>query len=181
MSTTTDTDLPQTSLAAGDWQVDPAESELAFETRILFGTIPVRGSYSDYAGELHLDPSGDASGELRIEARTVRTGIRKRDNHLKSGDFFAVDEHPQLRFELATLGASPDGSPRLSGTLHVRGHALPIDTEVSLEQVSPDRLRINADFPVNHRSSGLGQTGSGWKKVPESLRAHAALTLARTS
>ncbi len=181
MSTAPETNLTQTSLAAGDWQIDPAESELAFETRILFGTIPVRGRYSDYAGELHVDPSGEASGELLIDAKTVRTGIRKRDNHLKSGDFFAVDEHPHLRFELATLGASPGGSPRLSGTLHVRGRALAIDTEVSLDQVSPDRLRIEADFPVDHRSSGLRETGSGWKKVPESLRAHAALTLARTS
>ena len=181
MSTTLDTNLTQTSLAAGDWQIDPAESELAFETRILFGMIPVRGRYSEYAGELHVDPSGSASGELRIEARTVRTGIRKRDNHLRSSDFFAVDDHPHLRFELATLTASSGGSPRLTGTLHVRGHALPIDAQVSLEQVGPDRLRINADFPVDHRSSGLGDTGSGWKKVPETLRAHAALTLARTS
>jgi polyisoprenoid-binding protein YceI len=164
----------------GDWQIVPAESELAFETHILFGLIPVRGRYSEYAGALHVDPSGTASGELKVEAKTVRTGIKKRDRHLRSGDFFAVDDHPHLRFELATLETSPGGSSLMTGTLHIRGHALAIKSPVSLEQVRPDSLRINADFPVDHRSSGLRDVGSGWKKVPETLRVHAALTLART-
>jgi polyisoprenoid-binding protein YceI len=167
------------TLPVGDWRVVAADSELGFETRILFGLIPVRGRYSAYTGELHIDSAGRASGELRIDAATVATGIKKRDRHLRSTDFFAVEEHPHLRFELAALAADADGALMLTGTLHVRDEALPVAAPVSVEQAGPDKLRVDGDFNVDHRASGLRSSGVGWKKVPETLRVKAALTLER--
>jgi polyisoprenoid-binding protein YceI len=171
---------PITSIA-GDWAVVPADSELGFETRILLGLIPVRGRYSGFAGELHADDAGNADGSLYIEAATVSTGIKKRDAHLRSDDFFAVEEHPHLRFELQSLVPDGRGGFDLSGTLHIRGHELAIETPVSVSATGPDRLRVDGEFPVDHRSSGLHASGSGWKKVPDALHVHAALTLQRTS
>ncbi|HEY2181578.1 MAG TPA: YceI family protein [Solirubrobacteraceae bacterium] len=170
---------PITSIA-GDWAVVPADSELGFETRILFGLIPVRGRYSGFAGELHVDDAGDADGSLYIEAATVSTGIKKRDAHLRSGDFFAVEEHPHLRFELQSLVPDARDGFDLSATLHIRGHELAIETPVSVSAAGPARLRVDGEFPVDHRLSGLRSTGSGWKKVPDALHVKAALTLQRT-
>lgn len=167
------------TLPVGDWHVVVPDSELGFETRVVFGLLPVRGRYSRYTGELHVDDAGSARGELRIEAATVTTGIKKRDKHLRSGDFFAVDEHPHLRFELDALALGADGAPTLTGTLHIRDEALPIEAPVSVEQAGPDRLRVDADFNVEHRASGLRSSGVGWKKVPEKVRVTAALMLER--
>jgi polyisoprenoid-binding protein YceI len=180
MASTSTTNEDPRVLTAGDWAVVPTDSELGFETRILFGLIPVRGRYSRYAGELHVDTTGNATGNLRVEAASVSTGIKKRDTHLRSRDFFAVEEHPHLRFELDALQPDDDGSLTLTGTLHVRDHALPIKTPISITAAGPDRLRLDADFDVDHRASSLGSSGSGWKKVPETLAVHAALTLQRT-
>jgi len=172
-------DTHSTRLPLGDWHVVPADSELGFVTRILFGLVPVRGSYSGVSGELHVDGAGNASGELLIDAATVSTGIGKRDRHLRSNDFFAADEHPHVRFTLATLVPTADGSLALTGTLHIREHELAIDTPITAEAIGADRLRVNADFNVDHRASGLRASGSGWKKVPETLHVNAALTLER--
>jgi len=163
-------------LPAGDWHVVPADSELGFETRIMFGLIPVHGRYSAYAGELHADAAGDASGSLYIDAATVRTGIKKRDNHLRSRDYFAVEEHPHLRFELSSLAPDAAGSQTVSGTLFIRGREIRIETPISLELAGPDRLRLSADFEVDHSHAGLG-----WKKVPDAVDVHAALALERMS
>jgi polyisoprenoid-binding protein YceI len=76
-----------------------ARSELGFLTRML-GLIPVRGRHSGYDGELHINSAGNASGVLRIDAATISTGIKKRDAHLRSTDFFAVERHPHMTFEL---------------------------------------------------------------------------------
>ncbi len=179
MATTQNTSTHPITLPVGDWRVVPDDSELGFEARIVFGLIPVRGRYSGYAGELHVDSAGDASGSLQIEAATVSTGIKKRDAHLRSTDFFAVEEHPQLRFELDALVPDPDGSLTSTGTLHVRNSALAIETPISIENDGPDRLRLNADLTLDHRASDLRSSGSGWKKVPQSLRVQAALTLER--
>ncbi len=180
MASTPSTDAHPVTLPVGDWRVVVPESELGFETRIMFGLVPVRGRYSGYTGELHIDDAGSVRGELQIEAATVATGIKKRDSHLRSTDFFAVDEHPHLRFELDALAPGADGALTLTGTLHIRDEALPIEAPVSVEQVGPDRLRVDGDFNVEHRASGLRSSGVGWKKVPETVRVRAALMLERT-
>jgi polyisoprenoid-binding protein YceI len=177
MTTATTTPLAPSSIATGNWKVLAEDSEVGFETRIAFGLIPVRGRFTEFAGELHVDGDERASGELRITAEKISTGINKRDRHLRSSDFFAVEEHPHLTFELVSLVPVSDRVLQLSGTLYVRGHALAIDAPVSVEQTRPGLLRIGADFDVAHRSSDLHKTGSGWKKVPAALHAHVALTL----
>jgi len=58
-----------------------------------------RGRYSGYDGDLHIDSAGNASGVLRIEAATISTGIKRRDAHLRSTDFFAVEEHSHRQID----------------------------------------------------------------------------------
>lgn len=68
MATTQTTEAHPIPLSPGDWRVDQARSELGFLTRIIFGLIAVRGRYSGFDGELHIDGAGNASGVLRVEA-----------------------------------------------------------------------------------------------------------------
>jgi polyisoprenoid-binding protein YceI len=141
----------------------------------MLGLIPVRGRYSGYDGELHIDSAGNASGVLRIDAATISTGIKKRDAHLRSTDFFAIQEHSHLTFELASLVPHADRDLTLIGTLHIRDQALPINTPVSVTTPGPDERRIDADFAVDHRASGLDFKGV------RTVRVQAALTLKRTN
>lgn len=175
MATTQITPTQPTDLPAGDWSVVPARSVLGFETRILFGLIPVRGSYSGYDGNVRVDGTGGARGTLRVEAGTLTTGIKKRDTHLRSSDFFAAEEHPHVTFELTRLVPDAEGGLTATGTLHIREEVLPISTPVSLVRTDDDGLRLDADFDVDHGASGLG-----WKRIPSSIRVKAALALART-
>lgn len=177
VATTQSTEAHPIPLPAGDWHVVPARSELGFLTRAVFGLIPVRGRYSGYDGELHIDGAGHASGFLRIEAATIRTGIKKRDAHLRSTDFFAVEEHPHLKFELASLVPNPDSDLTMTGTLHIRDQALPIKTRVSVATLGADERRLDADFEVDHRASGFEIK----RGLPRTVRVQAALTLERTS
>jgi polyisoprenoid-binding protein YceI len=175
MATSETTRAHAEQLPIGDWQIDPSHSELGFLTH-MFGLIPVRGRYSSYGGNLRLDAAGNASGELRIDAATIATGIKKRDAHLRSPDFFATDDYPQLRFELARLSADPDGSRTLTGTLQIRDQALPISIPVSLARIGPDRLRLDVEFGVNPRVCGFET-----KRLPGKARVQASLTLQPTS
>jgi polyisoprenoid-binding protein YceI len=141
----------------------------------LFGLIPVRGRYSGFEGELHIDARGNASGVLRVEAETISTGIKKRDTHLRSTDYFAVERHPHLTFDLTALTPNADGEVTLTGTLHVRDRELPINATASVAAVGSDGLRIDADFEVDHRAAGFEV-----KLLPRTVRVEAALTLEAT-
>jgi polyisoprenoid-binding protein YceI len=171
VATTQITEAHPIPLSPGDWRVDPARSELGFVTH-MFGLIPVRGRYRGFDGELHIDGAGNASGVLRVEAETISTGIKKRDSHLRSTDFFAVERHPHMTFELTALTPNADGGVRLTGTLHIRDRALPIDTPASVVPVDSGGLRIDADFEVDHRAAGFEI-----KRLPRTVRIHVALTL----
>jgi polyisoprenoid-binding protein YceI len=160
-------------LSPGDWRVVPARSELGFATRIL-RLIPVRGRYSGFDGELHIDDAGNARGVLRVDAETISTGIKRRDSHLRSSDFFAVERHPHMTFELTALTPGADGGLTLAGTLQIRDRALAINTPASVAGVGSDGLRIGADFQVDHHAAGFEI-----KRLPRSVRIQAALTLER--
>ena len=116
MASTPAQERPHDPVLTGQWRVVPERSALAFETRIMLGLVPVRGRYAGYEGTLTVGADGDATGTLTIESATVSTGIKRRDRHLASTEFFAVQRFPQLRFELASLVAGEPGTARLTGT-----------------------------------------------------------------
>jgi hypothetical protein len=121
MATTTDTTSSTDPgvLPSGEWYVDPGRSQVHFHTRAMFGLFPVLGRFERFGGALRVTEAGGASGELRLDAESVRTGIGKRDAHLRTPDFFYADAHPHVTFDLAEM--TPDGdSHQVSGTLRIR-------------------------------------------------------------
>ena len=171
MATTPDSSVSSASLSRGDWQVDPVQSTLGFRTRAM-GLFPVKGSYSGFSGILHVDEAGVATGDLRIEAATVATGIKKRDQHLRSKDFFHTDAYAHMIFDLTRLEPATDGTARLIGTLHIRESDLPIDTTVTLAAAGARGLRLTGTFEIDHRSAGFE-----FKRLPRRVEIDASVTL----
>jgi polyisoprenoid-binding protein YceI len=135
------------------------------------GLFPVKGTYSDFSGTLHVDPSGVATGDLHVQAETIATGIKARDRHLRSKDFFHVAAHPQMTFDLTHLEPGTDGTARLTGTLHIRDHDLPIDTPVTLTTAGARGLRLSGAFEVDHRAAGFE-----FKRLPRHVQVEASIT-----
>ena len=172
-SITTTITRPSPVLGVGDWTVDPTRSRVHFHTRAFFGLFPVRGSFERFDGTLHVDAEGRAEGTLQIEAESVRTGISKRDAHLRTKDFFHAQEVPHVVFELDALEPAEDGYD-VSGTLQIRDKRLPIRTRAAVEPAD-GQLHIAARFPVDHHGAGLGWAKPGM--VPKVVDADIELTL----
>lgn len=90
--------------------------------------------------------------------------------HLRSTDFFAADEYPHFRFELAAVASDADHNVTLTGTLHIRDQALPIETPVSVTKIGPDvlRLGLEADLKVDHAPPAFAE------RFPKPVRVQAA-------
>lgn len=83
----------------------------------------VRGKFESFTAEVTADAAdfSDASIGFSAEVASINTGIEARDNHLRSEDFFAAEQHPQLSFRSTSISATGDGSLAVTGELTMRG------------------------------------------------------------
>jgi polyisoprenoid-binding protein YceI len=105
-----------------EWIIDPDHSVAAFSVRHMM-IAHVRGQFNKLAGVIYFDPE-DISGssvELTIEASSVFTGIQKRDDHLRSPDFFDVNRYPYISFKSTGIDSVEGNRAKVTGNLTLRG------------------------------------------------------------
>lgn len=109
----------------GTWTLDPAHSELSFWVRHL-KISKVRGTFENFEVTVTTpeDPS-KISVEASIDVSSVNTGVEPRDNHLRSSDFFLVDEHPHMLFRSTSIQVDGDDFV-MAGELTLRGVTQPV-------------------------------------------------------
>jgi polyisoprenoid-binding protein YceI len=115
---------------AGDYTLDVSHSRLGFSARHAMVTT-VRGAFKDFEGTAHIDTANPAASKvaLTIKADSIDTGVADRDAHLRSADFFDVDNHPRItfsgRFTERTAGTAFKGEVELT----IRGvtRTVPLD------------------------------------------------------
>src|SRR6476661_6229570 len=117
--TTTTTDLQFPGLVSGTWTIDSSHSEVGFTVRHLMSKV--RGLFTSFEGELHIsDNPLESSAHATIELSSVDTRNTDRDAHLRSADFFSVDEGNTMTF--TTTGLSVDyGEVKATGDLTIKG------------------------------------------------------------
>ncbi len=164
-----------TVLPTGTWRVDPTSGQVSFKARGMFGLASVNGTFSSYEGDLTVAPES-AEGELRIQAATLDTKNARRDSHLRSADFFDVDNHPTVSFTLTNL--STDGGDRVNGTgvLHIRGNRLPLTAPLTITHHG-DHLHLETSLSVDRAAAGVGWSKMGMIQGPAHL--HVSIVLAR--
>ena len=147
------------------WRIDPDRSSVEFKAPTLWGIATVKGRFSRYQGALDL--SGEPSIELTIEADSLDTKNDRRDKHLRSPDFFGVEQHPYVRFvsESATLEGE---RLKVRGLLHARGASTPLDIDATLRRAG-DELEIEAVTVADHQQLGMTWNLLAMLRTPSKL------------
>lgn len=121
----TDSTLTVPGLVPGTWKLDAAHSEITFSVRHL-AISKVKGTFEsfDVTVETTSNPL-DTKLTASIDVSSVNTRQKDRDNHLRTSDFFAIDEHPTIEF--VSTGVRQDGDEwLLDGDLTLRGVTKPV-------------------------------------------------------
>ena len=172
MSTTIDSlvrsheghDIP----AAGTYLIDTSHSAVEFVGRHL-GLAKVRGRFTDFEGRISIaDVPEQSSVEVEIDVASVESADQRRDDHLRSPDFFHVEEHPKMTFRSTQVERTGDGEWDATGDLTIRDITRPVVLHVEFEgaENSPfgdQRIGFSASTEVNREDWGLG-----WNVVLES-------------
>src|SRR5205807_4114466 len=135
---------------SGSWRLDPQRSSVEFRVRSIWGLATVRGHFDDYHG--HLDLSADPAIELTIGAASLETGNHKRDEHLRSADFFDVENHPRVRFVSDSVELKGD-TLKVHGQLSARDRSIPVELDAAVREAGGG-LEIEAATTAPHRELG---------------------------
>jgi polyisoprenoid-binding protein YceI len=123
-------------LTAGTWTFDVAHSEVAFTVRHM-GLFKVRGSFERFSGSITVDPELEKCGAtVEVEMASVGTRDANRDNHLRSADFFDVENHPTMTF-VGDRVVTDGEAVLLAGELTIRGVTRPFALTVESTGIVP--------------------------------------------
>jgi polyisoprenoid-binding protein YceI len=161
--TSTSSNSSNTSPLAGSWAVDPHQSTVEFRTKALW-LVPVKGRAKVTEGGAIVGADGSLTGTLLIDAASIDTKNKKRDEHLRSADFFEVVKYPSIIFAVSAGRFVSSDKMELEGTLTVHGQTRPLALSADVD-TSGDSAVLSTEIEIDRRSWGLSLApfGAGYK------------------
>lgn len=147
-------------MSTTQWDFDLAHSSVNFHVRHVM-VSKVHGRFTRWGGTLELDEQDLTRSrlEVTIEAASLDTQEAKRDEHLRSADFFEVEKYPSLTFKSTSITREGDGY-RVVGDLTIRGVTRPVTLEVEGGDIVKDpwggtRTGFSARTSISRKDFGL--------------------------
>jgi len=141
------------------WVLDPAHSELTFKVKHLM-ISNVKGEFKNFTAEIDNEDFKKGSVKVTIETSSIFTNSTDRDNHLKSADFFDVENHPVMSFESNNFAKVDDTGFNLKGLLTIKGVSKEVELDVEFGGTNKDPWgNVKAGFSfsgkINRKDWGL--------------------------
>ena len=153
----------------GNWQLVPAKSSVRFKNKTFWGLVPVTGEFTEVRGAGQIAANGTVSGGLVIGAASLKTGIRKRDDHLRSADFFDVEEHPTLRVEVTGLEPTGANTATVHATLTVRGVTQPLSLTATVDRLDDGTVQLTTQATIDRTEFGVSGNMAGMMPTTTTL------------
>jgi polyisoprenoid-binding protein YceI len=124
--------LSSAALANETYKFDQSQSTIGFKVHQFLGTT--NGRFTKFSGEIDIDREHPekSSVSAKIDVRSIDTGIQKRDDHLRSADFFNVAKFPEITFKSRSVKQTGPQSGDILGDFTMHGVTRPVTLHVKL-------------------------------------------------
>ena len=120
-------------LQPGTYAVDPTHTEIGFTARHMM-VAKVRGTFPEYTADVVVGQTlADSSVNVEVQLNSVDTRNEDRDNHLRTSDFFDIENHPTMTFRSTEITEDS-----MTGDLTIKGITRPVTFDLEFVGVSPD-------------------------------------------
>src|SRR5499427_2902530 len=144
----------------GQYTLDPAHSRIGFVARHAMVT-KVRGSFNEFEGTAVLDGASPANShaEVTINAASIDTRNAQRDEHLRSNDFLAMQDYPQITFASTGVRQADGTTFEVTGDLTVKGVTNSVTIPFTFEGAAKDpfgnlRAGFEGSVTINRKDYG---------------------------
>jgi len=140
------------------YNIDPAHSSFAFSVRHL-GINNVKGHFDEFAGKIVLADGAIKEASSTIQVKSIDTGVKMRDDHLRSADFFDADNHSVMTFKAKSV-EKKDDKIVLVAEFTIRGVTKEVRLPVSLsgpvkDQEGKTRIGLEGKLVINRKDYGI--------------------------
>jgi polyisoprenoid-binding protein YceI len=139
----------------GHWTLDPGRSEVTFHSPSFWGLLKVKGRFTKLTGSGRATGPDGVSGEFTIDAASVSTGIGKRDQHLRSADFFDVEKFPKIEVIVASADSTGPAAVELHADLTIKGMARHVDLPAEVTTLADGAVRLTVATALNRLDFGV--------------------------
>jgi polyisoprenoid-binding protein YceI len=149
-----------TVVPTGTWNVDPIHSRVGFSVRHL-GIATVRGTFKEFEGTLEVgEDLSSARARGTVKPASIDTHDASRDDHLRSADFFDVENYPEIAFASTSIEVTGAGEWKVVGDLTIRGvtKEIELDAEVGGTENDPwgnERIGLEASGQISRSDFGM--------------------------
>jgi polyisoprenoid-binding protein YceI len=121
------------------WSIDPAHTQIQFKIKHLMIST-VTGTLNSFEGKVVANGTDFSSAEIEVnaDASSISTANEQRDVHLKSGDFFDVEQHPKITFRSTSVNRKDSENFEVIGDLTIKGVTKPITLAVEYAGMMKD-------------------------------------------
>jgi polyisoprenoid-binding protein YceI len=150
---------------AGTWTLDPSQTSIEFHTKAMW-VLNVKGTFRAIEGGGTVGADGSTRGSIVLDAASVDTKKKKRDDHLRTKDFFEVDAFPTITFTVT--GAHPKGAGKveLTGDLTIHGLSRPVPLLADVRADGGSAI-VSVEADIDRSAWGLT-----WAKMGTGLKNH---------
>lgn len=141
------------------WVLDPAHSELTFRVKHMMITH-VKGEFREFSIDVEGEDITKSKIDVSVDASSISTHNTDRDNHLKSSDFFDVENHKELNFKSISFIQKDDAEYELKGILTIKGIRREVSLEVEFGGINTDpwgneKAGFSIEGKINRKDWGL--------------------------
>jgi polyisoprenoid-binding protein YceI len=148
-----------TTLPAGTWNLDPTHTHIGFTVRHMM-VAKVRGSFKEFSAEITVgDDPLQSSLSAEVQMASIDTGNADRDGHLRTNDFFAIEEFPTMSLRSTGFAAKGDAYT-MNADLTIRGVTKPVEFELEFDGTGQDpwgntKAGFSATATINRKDFGI--------------------------
>jgi len=145
---------------AGLWRLDPNRSTVGFTIKNFWGLVSVKARFTDVSADGHVTGRGAVYGRLDVQVASLRTGISKRDEHLRSADFFDVDRYPEISVEVTAIEPGSGDAANLRAAFTIKGVTAPVPLSVEVRTLNDGAVQMTGKTGIDR-----DQFNVGWNRL----------------
>ena len=140
---------------AGVWSLDPDRSTVSFKIKNFWGLLNVKGHFTGVSGDGHVTGKGAIFGRLDIQVASLHTGIGKRDEHLRSADFFDAHRYPDISVVVTAVEPATGNDAALRATFSIKGVTAEVPLPVHVSALDDGSVQVSTKTEIDRDQFGV--------------------------